>query len=290
MGHSRRRRSRPGAVRSCNVMSPGSITHGPAINASGRFRPIWTVPTVTGLGGDIPASLRVVENSGIQIVVRDFRPLMPNRRLATDIGQVGLILSRDTVAGERKLGHARIRRPAAGRSLDCAAGMTSTVQPAAGSARGLGGQITPGVAVDLDGYAIRERHDHFLDPAMEHARIVKMGSAKDLPEIIQSLKRSRFAKNNHVEPAVVVACRRDKRQAQGIAGRVEDEDRRAGQDLLGSGVDDPHRDRWEPVRETRSQDRPDVSDPVGGPDRARRGTRGPDGGGSRRRHRIRSRP
>ena len=63
-----------------------------------------------------------------------------------------------------------------------------------------------------------------------------MGSAKDFPQIIQSLKWTWFAKNDHIQPAVVVTCRGYKGKAQSIARCVEHENRCAGQNFLGSGV------------------------------------------------------
>ena len=138
-----------------------------------------------------------------------------------------------------------------------------------------GQHVAAGVAVDLHGYAVPRRSRPLSGPAMEHARIAEVGAAEDFPQIIQRLKWPWFAENDHVEPAIVVARDGDKRQPQRIPGQVEDEDGRAGQDLLGVRVDDPHRDRREPVREARPQDRPDVGDPMGGPDASPSATRVP---------------
>ena len=71
---------------------------------------------------------------------------------------------------------------------------------------------------------------------MEHAGLIEMGSQKHFPEVIQRLERPGFAKDNQVEPAVVVARRRHEREAQGIARGVENEYGRAGQDFFGAWI------------------------------------------------------
>ena len=54
---------------------------------------------------------------------------------------------------------------------------------------------------------------------------------KTLPKVIKRLDARRIAKNQQVEPAVVVLRGRDERQAQGVPRRVEQEHGRSGQDF-----------------------------------------------------------
>ncbi len=114
------------------------------------------------------------------------------------IGSDGLILSRDAVAGERNSGS----RASAGRGDHVeAAGMTSTVQPAAGSAAvWSGARYPPGSPSICTGMRCSGRHHHFLGPTMEHARIVEVGSSKDFPQ-------------DNTKPEMVRVCEKQSRPA-----------------------------------------------------------------------------
>ena len=101
----------------------------------------------------------------------------------------------------------------------------------------MGQHVAAGIAVELDRDRLVGGHDHLADPAMEDAGIIEVDAAEDLPEIVRGLERARVAKDDQVEPAVVLAGDGDEREPQRVPGQVEDEDGRAAQDLLGAGVE-----------------------------------------------------
>src|SRR5262249_26524129 len=111
--------------------------------------------------------------------------------------------------------------------------------------------------------------DQVANAAMEDAGVVEVDAAEDLAQITQSLERSRVAEYDQVEPTVVVPGDGGDGQAQGIAGQVEDEDGGAADELLGTRVEDPHRDGWELVGPARAENGLDVGHAMGGPDAAR---------------------
>src|SRR5262249_31565528 len=99
----------------------------------------------------------------------------------------------------------------------------------------------------------------------------EMRAAKYLPEVVKGAKWARIAKNQQVEPAVVVERIGDERKAQGVARCVEYEHRGAGQDFRNTVIFDAHGDSRELVGEAGAKHRTHICDPGRGPDPARKG-------------------
>src|SRR5262249_37748131 len=104
---------------------------------------------------------------------------------------------------------------------------------------------------------------------VEHAGKLQMRAAEDVPQVVKRPEWSPIAKNDQVEPAVVVLRGGRKRKPQGISRRVEQENRRARQGLRNTLVLDPNRDLRELVGEASAENRLDVSQPRSRADSAR---------------------